>query len=135
MQMIAMYNGLRSNIHIYYIIIGNLWSEHCMCHEYVIQSAAFLLTFTTHQILEEMKRSSLLHTPSLKHFCRAPPTSASLLYRWAQSMCLYPAFRAASTAAPTSPGLESHVLHITIRQRRWQKGSILFSFTGIMIVK
>ena len=32
----------------------------------------------TYHSLEVMKRSSLLHTPSLKHFCRASPISASL---------------------------------------------------------
>ena len=32
----------------------------------------------TYHSLEVMKRSSLLHTPSLKHFCKASPISASL---------------------------------------------------------
>ena len=62
-------------------------------------------TMCTYHNLEVMKRSSLLHTPSLKHFCRACPISVSLRYMWAQSMCLYPFFRATSTAGPTSAGL------------------------------
>ena len=41
----------------------------------------------TYHNFEVMKRSSLLTTPSLKHCCRASPTSNSLPYMSAQSMC------------------------------------------------